>query len=398
LVGWADTGVNLTNIKVVGEIDYANPSNLYLGGIAGYLNGASLVNGSSTAATNVNIGAISIRTNYTGGAVGYGANATITGVFSIGPITIVDGAVNTSAGGVSGYTTGTTITDCHATGNISVSLQRSAMIYVGGLAGYARSGLITKSHATGNVTALTNYPYAGGLVGYNYDGNVISESYATGNVTSSGNTSTDDSYPYAGGLAGYNSSGSVAENPITTIINCYSTGDVTAQGAGDTAWAGGITGSNAYNAVISKTYATGSVTARTPHDPTSEAPNTGAIAGGIVGYNYFGAPVVEYSFALNSTITNYGRTNTYIKRHRIEGSRNDSASLISNMGSTDMVFDPAYSPPTPADPDGPDGGNTVAQPAQGDYVALGWIFTTSSTTGIWKMNTTISPYPLLQWQ
>jgi hypothetical protein len=123
---------------------------------------------------------------YAGGAVGYAKNAgaAISGFNTSGYVAITTGAVNSSAGGLSGYTANTTISDCYATGKISIVTKLPAMIYVGGLAGYARAGTIERCYATGMVTAQSNYPYAGGLVGYNYDGNLVSQCYATENVRS----------------------------------------------------------------------------------------------------------------------------------------------------------------------------------------------------------------------
>jgi hypothetical protein len=402
LVGWADQDVALANITASGTLDYASPNKLYLGGIAGYLNGASLVNtGTPLPLTTIEINSMSTGANYSGGAVGYGDGATITGISTAGPVTIVDGTVNTSAGGVTGYTSGTAITNCHATGSVTANLQRSAMIYVGGLAGYTRSGTVSNSHAQGSVLAVSNYPYAGGLVGYNYAGNVISQSYAAGSVTATGNTASDNSYPYAGGLVGYNSSGSVRDNAaITTIENCYATGNVRANGAGYTAWAGGIAGSNALGSVISKTYATGTVYARIMTDPPpippAPQPSPGALVGGIVGFNYVQTPVIEYSAALNTSITgvSYGPSPsaTAIIIHRVEGSANGATTLTNNIANAAMALDPPYTPVSAAN--GPDGADAAAQPGQTVYEGLGWTF---GAGGVWKKGAT-DPYPLLSWQ
>ncbi|MBN2137751.1 MAG: hypothetical protein JW720_08090, partial [Sedimentisphaerales bacterium] len=78
--------------------------------------------------------------------------------------------------------------------------------YVGGLVGYNSNGSITDCYATGPVTGDDR---VGGLVGRNKDGD-ISNCYATGSV---------DGYDYVGGLVGGNFNGS--------ITDCCATGPVT---------------------------------------------------------------------------------------------------------------------------------------------------------------------------
>jgi hypothetical protein len=386
LVGWADRGSVLQNIVVEGDLDYASENRIYLGGIAGYLNGASLTNSSSTPKTTVEVSVSSPLAVYAGGAVGYGINsASITGVRTTSSVSISNGAVNTSAGGVSGYTVNTTLTNCHAEGAIDVRLQRPAMIYVGGLAGYAEGGTITLSHAEGTVNAQSNYPYAGGLVGYNYMGNVISKSYAAGNVSANGNTDLDDSYPYAGGLVGYNSGG-FTEAP-STVEDCYATGKVSAFGPGNTAWAGGIAGSNAREAVITRTYSRGEIEVRISKDPPVNSPAPGAIAGGIAGYHYFGTPNLANSFALNQKITATVPTATSAIIHRVVGKKDATSVIGTNRANAAMVLSPA---PAALDPL-LDGTGVTLPPAIGDYTNLGWDFPT-----VWVYVT--DGYPKLAWQ
>ena len=103
--------------------------------------------------------------------------------------------------------------------------------FVGGLAGYNK-GPVTNSYATGSVTGSGDY--VGGLVGCKYSG-TITDSYATGNVE--GNSDV-------GGLVGYNKG---------RVTNAYATGNVT--GIGD--YVGGLAGYN--NGTIADSYASGSV-------------------------------------------------------------------------------------------------------------------------------------------
>ncbi|MGC8541843.1 MAG: beta strand repeat-containing protein, partial [Phycisphaerae bacterium] len=126
----------------------------------------------------------------------------------------------------------------------------AGLVSVGGLVG-SNDGTISNSYA--NVT-VTGNSGVGGLVANN-NGGMITNSYATGNVTASG--SNDN---YAGGLAGGNNSGTIADS--------YATGAVS--GGSEV---GGLVGQS--NTTISQSYATGAVTGGTGS----------ANVGGLVGFN-----------------------------------------------------------------------------------------------------------------
>ena len=107
-----------------------------------------------------------------------------------------------TAGGLVAHNSDGTISDCYATGTVSVGDD-----YVGGLVGVNSgridigTGAISNCYATGNVTAGDGA--AGGLIGRDSCG-TISNCYATGSVTADN---------FAGGLVGIDS-GSI-------ITNCY---------------------------------------------------------------------------------------------------------------------------------------------------------------------------------
>jgi len=143
-----------------------------------------------------------------------------------------------SVGGLVGATLGATITnsssnsDCHGSGT------------VGGLVGYiGYNTVITASYAAGNVTSTVGN--AGGLVGYS-DGAVISRCYAAGNV--SGRTEI-------GGFIGM-TNGDDTRN-ITSISNCYSTGNVRRDS--NSGSAGGFAGMVLSYTTIINCYSTGRV-------------------------------------------------------------------------------------------------------------------------------------------
>lgn len=153
----------------------------------------------------------------------------------------------TSTGGMLGmvYCKGTGIVNCSSGATVS------GTDCVGGLVGYNYGNEIIKSYANGNVTGDK---FIGGLAGCNigtalpmggkfiYIYAKIDESYATGNVTSTG-TSRETG---TGGLVGYN-------HVFTEINNSYATGNVT--GKDNT---GGLVGHNNLGA-INHTFATGEV-------------------------------------------------------------------------------------------------------------------------------------------
>ncbi len=129
---------------------------------------------------------------------------------------------------------------------------------VGGLTGLNRGGTIYNSFSTANING---YRRLGGLAGDNEG--PITNSYATGNVTSTG-SDAGSGYGF-GGLVGRNSG---------KIGNSHAAGIVSGGQAGMTD-AGGLVGENYAPGVISYSYATGSVSSGTG--------NGGMNLGGLVG-------------------------------------------------------------------------------------------------------------------
>jgi hypothetical protein len=127
------------------------------------------------------------------------------------------------------------IKNSYATGNVNGN------IYVGGLSGLLNTAYIENSYATGDVTGLND---VGGLLGANDQPGIVSNSYASGSVTSTGTGDVlwffrpgaeccDPSPPgYVGGLLGYNTG---------KVNTSYSTGLV----SGETGKMGGLIGFNA---------------------------------------------------------------------------------------------------------------------------------------------------------
>jgi hypothetical protein len=346
---------------------------------------------------------------YAGGVVGFASGATITTSRTSGRV-IGDGpGYNTSAGGVGGYFLASRITDSSSSSTIDLtglapgafSDYNSWQIYAGGLAGYvggsdAAPGLVDHSFASGTVRANSPYPYAGGLVGYLYgysdfvnpakNGSTVSRSWATGEVSSMAQDdpgNVNDNVPYAGGLVGYSSvTGS-------TIADSYATGNARATTGGTFAWAGGVVGANANNAVVLRTYATGDVIANVgnllpPSYPPYGAEDPGPASGGIAGVNFFTAKTsVSTSVALNRRVYgNQSRTQNVV--HRVVGELGDGTTaekgfVFNNLAYSGMTVEDNWQPDP--GPNGLDGANTIAIPDTSVYTGLGWDFDRVWTPG-----------------
>jgi len=120
-----------------------------------------------------------------------------------------------------------------------------------------------------NVNILSGDHLIGGLVGYQ-QGGIISNSSSSGNV--------------AGGVSSYNVGGLVGWSS-GTIVNCYSTGRVSAE----TSSVGGLVGATNSGGVISHSYSTASVT------------SSGQATGGLAGASYAG--VVSNSYATGNVVS-----------------------------------------------------------------------------------------------
>ena len=264
IAGWSLGSI--TDCTVSGVVTHiaANGYKVFVGGIAGR---AEENVDRCSAAVDLTVTEAQVEV-YVGGIVGYLSS----GGSSSSPLTLTaSGTANVSGegytvyiGGLVGYIySNINLSNCHT--EMQITAIGSYNTYAGGLVGSNRiDTTITDSYATGNVTASSDSSstYAGGLIGYNGNSITITDSYATGNVTASGSSDA-----YAGGLIGYNT-GSI------TITDSYATGNVTASGSSD-AYAGGLIGYNTGSITITDSYATGNVTA---------SASSSARAGGLIGY------------------------------------------------------------------------------------------------------------------
>jgi hypothetical protein len=402
LAGYVENAT-LTGVSVSGALSYTAADVVYAGGVGGYLRGTIITGTQAGLGLSVTSAAASA---YGGQLAGYGDGIYILkSNVSGGSVSVTGKGHNTSGGGLAGYVTNKSIVNSCST-NCAVSVKAIGtgstpsalyMSYAGGLLGYqGNESAVSQSHAFGAVTAESPYPYAGGLVGYNYGalggagGSSITQCYARGNVTANALTSSVGGLPYAGGLAGYNSSsGSVIED-------CYAEGDVAARTSIKYAWAGGIVGANANNAAVNRTYATGEVSivagAGALPSPQPQV-DEGALAGGIAGYNYFtDTTAITASFGLNTKVQAAASGSIILAAYRVVGRNGYSGGpapvLKANSGNEDMILVPAHTV-TPS-PTGLDGADCAEQPAQTDYEAAGWDF-----TYVWYYNS-VTGYPTLR--
>jgi hypothetical protein len=377
-------------------------SSLYVGGIAGYAETATFLQN----LTLVSLDATAINGPvYVGGVLGYGYDTEIIDTYARNHAAISGSGQghNTSAGGIAGYlTTGSLVSSCHSDSSVSLVADGASgmstlyMIYAGGLVGYQGAGSVTtRSSAHGDVYAESPYPYAGGLIGYNYGnlsgqtGSQITRSYTDGTFTVSA-LAQIGGLPYAGGVAGY-SSGSLA-----AIENSYSTLTVNAETDGEYAWAGGVVGSNANNSVVNNVYAAGDVTA-TNGDEEIPFPQPGVIpgafAGGIVGYNYYTTTTaITNSAGLNFNVTAVPGGTAAAVAHRVAGANGDgdiTPTLQNNYGRWDMELEPESTlTPSTTNEDGGDASDEDIADYEWYEEDLGWNF-----TEIWLPG---NPYPTLQ--
>lgn len=144
-----------------------------------------------------------------------------------------------------------TIENCSVSGSVTGSSNKS---YVGGIAGLHREGTITDCHSSATVEGIA---CIGGIAGQSEA--TITACCSTGSVTAT----NPGYYSFAGGVVGLNSNGAI-------LTACYATGDV--EGGGGRV--GGVAGDNVYGTVTACYHATGNVT------------GTPGGTGGVTGRNY----------------------------------------------------------------------------------------------------------------
>ena len=235
---------------------------------------------------------------------------------SINQVALLNATVRGSfnTGALVGVQSGGTLSNSYATGSVTSSGENT-----GGLVGRQNAGIISYSYATGSVTGSLDY--TGGLVGVqNGD---INNSYATGSVTGSSICT--------GGLVGIQNAGTISYSfaaGSVTSSNNYTGGLVgqliagnlsnsyaTGSVTGSVDYTGGLVGRQA-GGTLRNSYATGSVT------------SSGAYTGGLVGYQVAGT--LSNSYATGSVT---GTNNT----GGLVGSKAGINTTLSNSYATGWV-------------------------------------------------------------
>ncbi|KAK2139167.1 hypothetical protein LSH36_1983g00004 [Paralvinella palmiformis] len=240
LVGTQENG-DITNSYAMGNVKATGINSNHIGGLVGCLQSGTITNSYAMG----NVKATGINSNHIGGLVGHLQSGTITNSYATGEV-ISRGPDSESIGGLVGNQASGKIVDSYATGKVS------GRSYTGGLVGRQWHGAtISNSYATGMVSGIEKN--IGGLTGWQND--AITNSYAAGMVSSTGNN--------IGGLAGFQHGG--------LLTNSYATGKVSSTGNN----IGGLVGKQWEN--ISNSYATGEVSG------TGASSNS---IGGLVGQQY----------------------------------------------------------------------------------------------------------------
>jgi hypothetical protein len=248
--GSAGTISNCHSSGIVLQTEWDSSSEFSVGGLAGVINSIGSVKDSSSSA-DVNglfavgglvgssmgpiinsfaTGKIFVDDSYGGGLVG-SQSSDINDSYATG---LVIGA--NDVGGLVGVADEANIYNSYATGEVI------GYSNAGGLVG-ATTGIVSNSYATGNVTqSNSGYGYKlGGLIGATTD--LVENSYATGNVTG---------YYYLGGLIGYVNGTDQYDDAGATITKSYATGTVT-ENDSDSYYIGGLIGAT-NQATITESY------------------------------------------------------------------------------------------------------------------------------------------------
>lgn len=178
-------------------------------GFFGYTDGATVSNlaisGTCVTTTGTNAGGI------------IGCDASVINIFNCSSSFSGDISSRSYEGGIIGYVTTATITNCYNTGNVCNSNSSIGNYHSGGIVGHTSNTTnITNCYNSGYIRGLSSSS-VGGIVGYNEGNLTVNNCQNRGGV--SGGSSSDYSN-YSGGIIGYIYNGSV------TITNCYNTGNV----------------------------------------------------------------------------------------------------------------------------------------------------------------------------
>ncbi len=226
LVGWNDGTVEQAHVR--GQIAISSAYDVYAGGLIGTNQGEVIGCDAKGTLSFAYLEGEGVRNGRIGGLVGRSGSGSVADSYADCNVTVegngyVSGAIE--AGGLIGYNSNSTLTQCHATGEVQIRADFRA-VYAGGLLGRDYRGVINSAYTTGKVTVSNNPSavlldstlYVGGFIGNDSQG-LIRDCYTTAPVE----VNSYSEKMYTGGLLGYHSAGSSAGE----VKNCYATGNVT---------------------------------------------------------------------------------------------------------------------------------------------------------------------------
>jgi hypothetical protein len=380
LFGFVGYGGQVKNLGV----EYASITGNYaVAGLAATIEAGSLIN--CYAAGSVS------GTDNVGGLAGYCYQGTFTNCHATGSVT-----GGSSAGGLVAENYSGALTSCYAACEVSGTQSTGGLVGVN-----VNTATLTNCYATGSVTGTGNY--VGGLVGINNDTSTITNCYSTGTVSGAQST---------GGLAGYNGGPS-------TIISCHATGSVSG-----TEYVGGLVGQNPYG-ILTACYATGSVSGTdyvgglmgyNPSGTLTSCYATGSasgnnVVGGLTGYNNYGTITNCYAagsasgtgFSIGGLVgaNETGNITACYATGSVSGSGSTVGGLVgwsNNSTPTGCFWDVNTSGKDTSA--GGTGKTTAEMKTQSTFTDSTWDFvgeTDNGTDDIWKMPP-VDGYPILSWQ
>lgn len=226
-------------------------------------------------------------------------------------------------GSIAGYVENGKIINCHNQCAITYAVDNNNKRGdLGGIVGEINGSVISACSNSGAIKIEKgDYGSAGGIVGVNDGSSTIVSCFNKGAINSVS--------IYAGGILGSNVGDS---NANSSILHCYSTGDMTVNAAQSSA-SGGIVG-GAQNLTIESCFATGSVSAESSGN--SNYPTRYAIAGGIIGWVWSdGSITVKNCLALNTGgVKATGNTSDKHAGRIVGYNKNDNATFSNNFAST----------------------------------------------------------------
>ena len=359
-------------------------SDTYIGGLVGYQHGS----GTSIIKDSYATGSIVADADNVGGLVGRqeftGGSIIIERCYATNSV-----RGNNYVGGLVGsqsasVSSNSDTSDSYATGDVTATGNLA-----GGLYGYIRvyassNGRIANSYSTGNVRGID---YTGGLVGYlhNYDGGGAGVRSGDARISNSYSTGNVSGGNYTGGLVGRQEAFGINTGLRNIIENCYATGNVNGNEAG------GLVGVQysryaPVGCLITNSYAVGNV--------------SGGYAGGLVGQQDTVSSVskIESSYSTGNVTGN-------LSSGALVGQQSGASNDVKGGYRWELV---TVNGATPADdnPDGIQGGKATSGDfmTKATYTGASWLFNDSvPAVGPWywdeigfpKLNigTEVFPFP-----